>query len=119
MTLLSRQNVDGLRPLVEEKVHKTLAGMEAASKAGEAVDIFAAWRCMTMDIISDFAFGTCLNSLDEPGFDSTMVKVLEATIPDFYRVSTASSLVNNFISGLIAGYSSCVFQVFLLSLVSQ
>ena len=89
MSRLSRQEVGNLHWLVDEKLRIVLDHMEDICKAGKAIDVFAAWRSMTLDIISTFAFGTCLNSLDDVNFNHTMLHVLEVFLRSFYLVSTA------------------------------
>ena len=83
---LSKQRVTGLQPLVNEKLSELVSRVEEISKANKPVDVFAGLRCMTLDIISEYAFGQCLRSLHDSRLHHRMLDTMEKALAGFYIV---------------------------------
>ncbi|KAL2205691.1 cytochrome P450 [Sarocladium strictum] len=75
--LFSKAGVNKLEPLILEKLEETKAKVERISKVGP-IDVSAAFRCMTVDIISQFSFGNSIGLINEhpTGFESGYLKAL-------------------------------------------
>jgi hypothetical protein len=89
MVLLSRQKVELLHPLVTEKLSIFLGHVHQLCEARRPVNVFRGWRCLTLDIISDFAFGQCVDSLDDPNFESDISKTLDLFVSSLLVVSSS------------------------------
>ncbi|KAB5522102.1 cytochrome P450 [Coniochaeta sp. 2T2.1] len=83
MAQLSKQKVQALHPLVTGKLSKLLGHVQQLSEAKQPVNAFYAWRCMTLDIISEFAFGQCLNALDNADFRCEMIDTMDHFVSHF------------------------------------
>ncbi|KAK3695813.1 hypothetical protein B0T22DRAFT_509291 [Podospora appendiculata] len=55
MGQLSKQEVEALHPLVASKLSIFLQRVQEHCESGQPVNVFSAWRCYTLDIISEFA----------------------------------------------------------------
>ncbi|KAF4332153.1 cytochrome p450 [Fusarium beomiforme] len=62
--LFSKSGVNKLEPLLLEKVEETKSKIKRISHAGP-INVWPAFRCMTVDIVSEFSFGTCINMINE------------------------------------------------------
>ena len=60
--------------------------VEESTKRRQSVNVFAGWRSMTLDIISTFAFGTCLDSLHDVELKHYMLDTMESALSAFYLV---------------------------------
>ncbi|EME41071.1 hypothetical protein DOTSEDRAFT_178435 [Dothistroma septosporum NZE10] len=63
--VFSRQKVLELEGIVQEKASKVCARMQDGVNNGEPVDLHHAFRAVSLDVISDFAFDRCYNFLDK------------------------------------------------------
>lgn len=95
MGQLSKQKVELLRPLVTEKLSIFLGHVQQLSEARQPVNILAGWRCLTLDIISDYAFGQCLDALKDPNFKCDMIDTLHSFVNYFFLVRTTIQLMSN------------------------
>lgn len=86
MGKLSKQNVGQLHFLIADKLNLLMGRVEKSTK-GKSVNAFAGWRSMTLDIISTFAFGTCLDSLHDIELNHYMLDTMESALSAFYMVS--------------------------------
>lgn len=50
------------------------------------IDVFAAWRSFTLDMISTFAFGCSMDGLKRPNLDHDMLHTLNTAVQGFYKV---------------------------------
>jgi hypothetical protein len=87
MKALSRQNVGSQYPLITEKLNKVLGKMEQRARKNASVDVCAAWRSMTLDIITDFALGSCIDTLEDPNLEHGMLLTMDRMMSPFYLVS--------------------------------
>ena len=69
--MFSRQKVLELERIVQQKADKVCKRMQAGVDAGAPVDLHHAFRAVSVDVISDFAFDRCYNFLDKPDIGAT------------------------------------------------
>lgn len=87
---LSRQNITSIQDLVNEKLYSIVEIFGKAATNGRMVNVFAAWRSFTLDVISTFAFGQCLGALDRANLDHPMLDTMNIAVAAFYHVSDPS-----------------------------
>lgn len=63
--MFSRQKVLDLEQIVQEKADKVCQRMQKGIDRDEPVDLHHAFRAVSVDVISDFAFDKCYNFLDK------------------------------------------------------
>jgi hypothetical protein len=51
------------------------------SKEGKSCNIFYAYRCMTMDILTYLCYGNSINAMDEPDFKAPLVEAMHTVTP--------------------------------------
>ncbi|KIL87794.1 hypothetical protein FAVG1_08673 [Fusarium avenaceum] len=98
--LFSKSGVSKLEPLILEKVEGVKSKVQRISHAGP-INVWPAFRCMTVDIISEFAFGTCINLIHEhpDTFKSEYLQAmgLASDLPFLRYFSTVQWLLGKFI----------------------
>ncbi|KAI5797759.1 cytochrome P450 [Geopyxis carbonaria] len=83
----SKRSILDLQSLVQTKVDKLVAGLRGfCGEDAKPVDIYRAFRSMTADIIMQFCFGTCLNTLDAHniGYGHPTIIALETAAAEFW-----------------------------------
>jgi len=83
---LSRQNISKIQDLVVEKLGMMMEIFDKAADKGKPIDVFAAWRSFTMDIISTFAFGYSMDGLKRPNLDHEMLDTLMTAVAGLYKL---------------------------------
>ena len=63
----SKRSVQVLEAVIREKVDELLAGLRKALNMNQVVDLSAAYVALTVDMVSEYAFGECTNSLRKDG----------------------------------------------------
>ncbi|KAJ4305324.1 hypothetical protein N0V90_000855 [Kalmusia sp. IMI 367209] len=81
----SQTAIEGAQGLCAEKVKALCAAFERQWKASKSADLFFAFRCMTMDVIITFCFGTSINAVDAPDFRAPILEAMDASLPVFIR----------------------------------
>ncbi|KAF5580075.1 cytochrome p450 [Fusarium pseudoanthophilum] len=103
--LFSKSGVSKLEPLILEKVKETKEKVQRISHRGP-INAWPAFRCMTIDIISEFSFGTCINLINEDPdtFSSEYLRAMAiaADVPFLRYYSTTQRLLAKFIPLSIA-----------------
>jgi cytochrome P450 len=66
--MFSRKMVFALEDLVQEKAEKIVNRARCAFAAGEPLDVHHGFRAISVDVITDYAFNSCYNLLDQPDF---------------------------------------------------
>ncbi|KAL1616073.1 hypothetical protein SLS56_011554 [Neofusicoccum ribis] len=91
--LFSKSGVTKLEPLIVEKVEQVVSKIKRVAKAGP-INVGNAFRCMTVDIITEFAFGKCANLMDEQptSFDSELLMALDLATETPYKVYYSAML---------------------------
>ena len=64
----SRRAVFDLEDIVQEKVRKLCARIQASLRAGKPVDLRASTRAVSIDVLSEYAFDDCWNHLDSEDY---------------------------------------------------
>jgi hypothetical protein len=79
-------NVD-IRPCqhVRIQIDALCKALERESAAGKPTDLFWAFRCMTMDIITYLCFGSSVDAINAPGFQAPIIEAMDASLPVFVR----------------------------------
>ncbi len=75
--------------LVVEKVNALCAAFERQSAAKKPADLFFAFRCMSMDVITYLCFGNSVNAIEEPDFEAPIIHAMDASMPVFVRFKHA------------------------------
>jgi hypothetical protein len=73
--------IESSEGLLVEKTRALCAAFERQSKASASVDLFYAFRCMSIDVITTFCFGKSIHAVDEPDFKAPIVVALDAATP--------------------------------------
>lgn len=93
--MFSRQRVLELECIVQEKVNKVCLRMqEDGVEQGRPVDLHHAFRAVSIDIVSDFAFDRCYNFLDEPDIGATFVDMTHGIGPALWWFQQFPSMQN-------------------------
>lgn len=69
--VFSRQKVLELEGIVQDKANKVCQRMQEGIDQDKPVDLHHAFRSVSVDVISDFAFDRCYNFLDEDDMGAT------------------------------------------------
>lgn len=69
--MFSRQKVLEMERIVQEKARKVCKRMQDGIDLGTPVDLHHAFRAVSVDVISDFAFDRCYNFLDKEDIGAT------------------------------------------------
>jgi hypothetical protein len=65
-SFFSRRAVLELEGVVRDKVGKVCRLVEERTGQGKVVDLYAAFRAVSMDVITEYAFDSCWDQLDQP-----------------------------------------------------
>ena len=79
--MFSRQKVLELETIVQSKAAKVCRRMQEGIDAGRAVDLHHAFRSVSVDVISDFAFDRCYDFLDQPDLGATFFEMARGIGP--------------------------------------
>ncbi|KAF9065949.1 cytochrome P450, partial [Rhodocollybia butyracea] len=92
--MFSRQAVAAVEHLVQQKVDKLLRILQEHHNSLESsVDMGAACRSLTMDVITSYCFGEFVDTLDAPGFDHPFNQSLMSSFRIFWDLQHFYSLV--------------------------
>ncbi len=67
------------------EVNALCASLTMLSAAGKAADLFYAYRCMTMDVITYLCFGQSVDAINEPNFKAPIIVAMDASLAVFVR----------------------------------
>lgn len=67
--------------LCVDKAKALCAALERQAKADKSTDLFYAFRCMSVDVITTLCFGNPVNAVDTPDFKAPIVVALDASTP--------------------------------------
>ncbi|KAI9747366.1 MAG: hypothetical protein M1835_002130, partial [Candelina submexicana] len=73
VSFLSRRMVVRLEHVIQDVIEKLCSRLGELRKTGEVVDLNLAYRCFTLDVITEYSFAQCWNLLDSPDFASDFV----------------------------------------------
>ena len=77
--MFSRQKVLELEGIVQEKANKVCKRMQDGVDQNKPVDLHHAFRAVSVDVISDFAFDRCYNFLDQDDIGATFFEYVTYT----------------------------------------
>ncbi|KAK7510590.1 cytochrome P450 monooxygenase-like protein [Phyllosticta citriasiana] len=67
--------------LLVDKIGELCFALEACREVKKSVDLSLAYRCMTLDVVMYFCFGTSVHALKAPEFRSPFLIAVEASTP--------------------------------------
>ena len=73
--------IESSEGLLVAKVKELCAAFERRSQASKSTDLFYAFRCMSVDVITTFCFGKPIHAVDEADFKAPIVVALDAATP--------------------------------------
>ena len=73
----SRANVAQHHGAIYDKAEYLMDRIRRRTESGETVPLFPAFRCMTLDTISEFAFGKSIGALETEGFESGIFHAID------------------------------------------
>ncbi|KAK7052836.1 hypothetical protein VNI00_004155 [Paramarasmius palmivorus] len=82
--LFSRRAIFKLEGVVQERVDKLVERLATWPK-DRPVDLTYAFRCTTMDIISEYCFAYPFNGLDTPDFHHPTLRAFHGFLPGFWK----------------------------------
>lgn len=85
----SPKAIEQSQGLIIEKVDALCAAFERQSKANKPCDLFYAFRCMSMDVITYLCFGASVNAIEAPDFKAPIIEAMDASLPVFVRFKHA------------------------------
>ncbi|KAF2195904.1 cytochrome P450 monooxygenase-like protein [Zopfia rhizophila CBS 207.26] len=71
--------------LIVDKIKALCAAFARQSGASQSSDLFWAFRCMTMDIVTSLCFGRSVDAINEPDFKAPIIEAMDASLPIFIR----------------------------------
>lgn len=90
--MFSRQRVLELEGIVQEKANKVCWRMQAGVDQGKPVDLHHAFRAVSVDVISDFAFDGCYDFLDQDDIGATFFEMSRGIGPALWVFQQFPSL---------------------------
>lgn len=82
--MFSRKMVFELEAVVQDKAHKVCRLMQEGIKKGAAVDLHHAFRSVSVDVISDFAFDKSYNLLEKEDVGAYFFRMVRGLGPAMY-----------------------------------
>jgi hypothetical protein len=73
-----------------EQVKYLCEAFERCSKTKKPIDLFFAYRCFTMDVITYLCFGRSANAIEAPDFRAPIIEAMDASMPVFVRFKHAA-----------------------------
>ncbi|PUU78750.1 cytochrome P450 [Tuber borchii] len=84
--MFSRRAVLSLQPLINGKIRKLCDILSGYADRDEAADIASGFHCAAIDIISQYCYSECLDSLDVEGFKHGVLVYAKATSETFWTI---------------------------------
>ncbi|KAG0633711.1 cytochrome P450 [Tuber brumale] len=82
--MFSRRMVLSLQPLISEKIRKLCDKLSSYANRDEAADVASGFRSASIDIITQYCYNECLDSLDVEGFKHDMLLSIKGTSEAFW-----------------------------------
>ncbi|KAL1989053.1 hypothetical protein VTN96DRAFT_5816 [Rasamsonia emersonii] len=79
--MFSKKAIADVQGLIVEKVVDLCKSFER--RGNEPVDLFYAFRCMSMDVITYLCFGNSVNAINAPNHEAPIILAMEASLPVF------------------------------------
>ena len=90
--MFSRQKVLELESIVQQKAAKVCQRMQAGIDEDKPVDLHHAFRAVSVDVISDFAFDNCYDFLDKDDIGATFFQMARGIGPAMWAFQQFPSL---------------------------
>lgn len=84
--MFSRRAVLSLQPLINVKIRKLCDKLSGYADRDEAADIASGFHCAAIDIVSQYCYNECLDSLDVEGFKHGVLVYAKATSETFWTI---------------------------------
>ncbi|EFW23057.1 benzoate 4-monooxygenase cytochrome P450 [Coccidioides posadasii str. Silveira] len=81
--MLSRKAILGSQGIVQEKVVELCKSFER--KKNSTVNLFYAFRCMSIDVITYLCFGSSVDAINAPDHQAPIIIAMDASLPVFVR----------------------------------
>ncbi|KAL1963324.1 hypothetical protein VTN77DRAFT_8445 [Rasamsonia byssochlamydoides] len=79
--MFSKKAIADVQDLIVEKVVDLCKSFE--SRGTQPVDLFYAFRCMSLDIITYLCFGNSVNAINAPNHEAPIILSMDASVPVF------------------------------------
>ncbi|KAL1989438.1 hypothetical protein VTN49DRAFT_7249 [Thermomyces lanuginosus] len=90
--LFSKQAIADVQGLVTEKVVDLCRSFER--RGSKPVDLFYAYRCMSVDVITYLCFGNSVDAINAPDHKAPIIVAMDASLPVFVGFKHSSLLKN-------------------------
>lgn len=90
--MFSRQKVLDLESIVQDKVDKVILRMQDGVESNKPVDLHHAFRAVSVDVISEFAFGSCYDFLDKDDIGAKFFEMARGIGPALFAFQQFPSL---------------------------
>ncbi|KAF2141086.1 uncharacterized protein K452DRAFT_299132 [Aplosporella prunicola CBS 121167] len=90
--LFSRRRVLDLEAVVQDKAARLVSRMEAGVRDGIPVDLHHAFRAVSVDVITDYAFGESYHLLDKPDLGARFFRMVAGVGPSLWIFQAAPAL---------------------------
>ncbi|EUC34954.1 hypothetical protein COCCADRAFT_35526 [Bipolaris zeicola 26-R-13] len=77
----SQAAIRSAESLCVDKIKALCAAFERQARASKPTDLFYAFRCMSVDVITTLCFGNPIHAVDAPDFNAPIVVALDASTP--------------------------------------
>ncbi|KAK7052823.1 hypothetical protein VNI00_004142 [Paramarasmius palmivorus] len=82
--LFSRRAILKLEPVIQERVDKLIHRLSAWPK-NETVNMSFAFKCISLDVISEYCFANCFNALDTSDFRHPSLCAIQELLPNLWK----------------------------------
>ncbi|KAF3403033.1 Cytochrome P450 monooxygenase yanH [Talaromyces pinophilus] len=90
LKLFSKRAIADVQGLVLEKVTKLCDSFEKLGS--KPADLFYAYRCMSVDVITYLCFGNDIDAIGAPDYEAPIVKAMDSSLPVFVGFKHSSLL---------------------------
>ncbi|QKX57066.1 uncharacterized protein TRUGW13939_04174 [Talaromyces rugulosus] len=90
LKLFSKKAIADVQGLVLEKVTKLCDSFE--NLGSKPADLFYAYRCMAVDVITYLCFGNDIDAIGAPDYEAPIVKAMDSSLPVFIGFKHSSLL---------------------------
>jgi cytochrome P450 len=91
--MFSRKMVLELEEIVQDKANKLISVANKCIKSGEAMDLHHMFRCVSVDVITEYSFDKSYDLLDVPDFGAHFFKMVRGIGPAFWAFQQFPGLV--------------------------
>ncbi|CRG84223.1 Trichodiene oxygenase [Talaromyces islandicus] len=88
--LFSKKGIADVQELVLEKVTKLCDSFE--NLGSKPADLFYAYRCMSVDVITYLCFGNDIDAIGAPGYEAPIIKAMDSSLSVFVGFKYSSLL---------------------------